>query len=112
MKVLFVEDEKKMTDALQELCKMHNIECDVANDGEEGLMYAKSSIYDVFVFDIMLPYKSGIEILKEIRTEGNNTPVLLLTAKDSLDDIVTGLDAGADDYLVKPFATKELFARL
>ncbi|MPW24882.1 response regulator [Alkalibaculum sp. M08DMB] len=112
MKVLFVEDEKKVTDALQELCKIQNIECDIANDGQEGLIYAQSSIYDVIVLDIMLPFKSGIEILKEIRSEGNNTSVLLLTAKDSLDDIVKGLDAGADDYLVKPFASKELFARL
>lgn len=112
MKVLFVEDEKKVTDALQELCKMQNISCDIANDGEEGLMFAQSSIYDVIILDIMLPYKSGIDILKEIRGEGNNTSVLLLTAKDSLDDVVKGLDAGADDYLVKPFASKELFARI
>lgn len=112
MKVLFVEDEKKVTDALQELCRMQNIGCDIANDGEEGLLFAQSSIYDVIVLDIMLPYKSGMDILKEIRAQGNTTSVLLLTAKDSLDDIVNGLDAGADDYLVKPFATKELFARI
>lgn len=112
MKVLFVEDEKKVTDALQELCKMQNIGCDIANDGDEGLMFAQSSIYDVIILDIMLPNRSGIDILKELRAEGNNTSVLLLTAKDSLDDIVKGLDAGADDYLVKPFASKELFARI
>lgn len=112
MRVLFVEDEKKVTDALKELCKLQNIECDIANDGEEGLIFAKSSIYDVIVLDIMLPFKSGLEILEEIRAEENNTSVLLLTAKDSLDDIVKGLDAGADDYLVKPFASKELFARI
>ncbi len=112
MKVLFVEDEKKVTDALQELCKMQNIGCDIANDGDEGLMFAQASIYDVIILDIMLPYKSGIDLLKELRAEGNNTSVLLLTAKDSLDDIVKGLDAGADDYLVKPFASKELFARI
>lgn len=112
MKILFVEDEKKVTDALEELCKIQNIECDIANDGEEGLIFAQSSIYDVIVLDIMLPYKSGLEILREIRAEGNNTPVLILTAKDSLEDIVKGLDEGADDYLVKPFASKELFARL
>ena len=112
MKVLFVEDEKKVTDALEEMCKIQNIECDIANDGEEGLLYAKSSLYDVIVLDIMLPYKSGLEILSELRAEGNNTPVLLLTAKDATDDIVKGLDTGADDYVVKPFAAKELFARI
>lgn len=112
MKVLFVEDEKKVTDALQELCKMQNIECEIANDGEEGLLFAQSTMYDVIVLDIMLPFRSGLDILKTIRSEGNNTSVLLLTAKDSLEDVVRGLDAGADDYLVKPFASKELFARL
>lgn len=112
MKVLFVEDEKKVTEALKELCKMQNIQCDVANDGEEGLLFALNQIYDVIILDIMLPQKSGIEILQELREQGNKTPVLLLTAKDTVDDKVKGLDAGADDYLVKPFSAKELFARL
>ena len=112
MKILFVEDEKKVTDALEEMCKIQNIECDIANDGEEGLLYAQSSLYDVIVLDIMLPYKNGLEILTQLRESGNSTPVLLLTAKDSTDDIVKGLDAGADDYVVKPFLAKELFARI
>lgn len=112
MKVLFVEDEKKVTDALEELCKMHNIECDIANDGEEGILFAQSNSYDVIVLDIMLPHKSGLEILKELRNEGNKTSILLLTAKDTVDDIVKGLDYGADDYMIKPFSIKELFARL
>jgi len=112
MKILFVEDEKKVTEVLQELCKIQNIQCDVANDGEEGLLYASNQIYDVIVLDIMLPGKSGIEILKEIRKKGNKTPVLMLTAKDTVEDKVEGLDSGADDYLVKPFSAKELFARI
>ncbi|NTW70874.1 MAG: response regulator transcription factor [Eubacteriaceae bacterium] len=112
MKILFVEDEKKVTDALQELCKMQHIECDIANDGEEGLIYSENNIYDVIILDIMLPHMSGIEILKEIRKHGNKTPVLMLTARDTVEDKVKGLDAGADDYLVKPFSAKELFARI
>ena len=112
MRILFVEDEKKITDALQELCKIQNIDCDVANDGEEGLLFALNPIYDVIVLDIMLPLKSGIEILQQIREQGINTPVLMLTAKGTIDDKVKGLDQGADDYLVKPFSAKELFARI
>lgn len=112
MKVLFVEDEKRVTEALKELCKMQSIQCDVANDGEEGLLFAQNQIYDVVVLDIMLPHKSGIEILQDMREQGNKTPVLLLTAKDTVDDKVKGLDSGADDYLVKPFSAKELFARI
>jgi DNA-binding response OmpR family regulator len=109
---LFVEDEKKITDALQELCKIQNIDCDIANDGEEGLLFALNPIYDVIVLDIMLPIKSGIEILQQIRDQGINTPVLMLTAKGTIDDKVKGLDMGADDYLIKPFSAKELFARI
>lgn len=112
MRILFVEDEKKITDALQELCKIQNIDCDVANDGEEGLLFALNPIYDVIVLDIMLPLKSGAEILQEIREQGINTPVMMLTAKGTIDDKVKGLDQGADDYLVKPFSAKELFARI
>ena len=112
MRILFIEDEKKITDALQELCKIQNIDCDVANDGEEGLLFALNPIYDVIVLDIMLPLKSGLEILKEIRDRDITTPVLMLTAKGTVDDKVKGLDLGADDYLVKPFSAKELFARI
>ena len=112
MRILFVEDEKKITDALQELCKIQNIDCDIANDGEEGLLFALNPIYDVIVLDIMLPIKSGIEILQQIRDQGIDTPVLMLTAKGTIDDKVKGLDLGADDYLIKPFSAKELFARI
>lgn len=112
MRVLFVEDEVKITDALRELCKIQNIDCDVANDGEEGMLFAMNPIYDVIVLDIMLPHKSGLDILKEMRESGNKTPVLMLTAKGTVDDKVKGLDLGADDYLIKPFSAKELFARI
>ena len=112
MRILFIEDEVKITDALQELCKIQNIDCDVANDGEEGLLFALNPIYDVIVLDIMLPMKSGLEILKEVRDRDITTPVLMLTAKGTVDDKVKGLDLGADDYLIKPFAMDELLARL
>ena len=112
MRILFIEDEVKITDALQELCKIQTIDCDVANDGEEGLLFALNPIYDVIVLDIMLPMKSGLEILKEVRDRDITTPVLMLTAKGTVDDKVKGLDLGADDYLIKPFSAKELFARI
>lgn len=94
------------------MCKLQNIDCDIANDGEEGLLYALSPIYDVIVLDIMLPKKSGEEILKTLRDKGNTVPVLMLTAKGTVNDKVKYLDMGADDYLVKPFSAKELFARI
>jgi len=112
MRILFIEDEIKITDALQELCRIQNIDADIANSGDEGLIYALNPIYDVIVLDIMLPVKSGLEILKEIRDHDITTPVLLLSAKTTVDDKVKGLDLGADDYLSKPFSAKELFARI
>lgn len=112
MRILIVEDEKKITDALEELCHIQDIDCDIANEGEEGLLFAMNPIYDVIILDIMLPYRSGIEILQTMREAGNSTPVLMLTAKGTVDDKVKALDMGADDYLVKPFSAKELFARV
>lgn len=112
MRILLVEDEVRLTDALKYLLSKEKIEVDVANDGDSGLLLAKNQIYDVIVLDIMLPGNSGLEILKTIRKEGNTTPVLLLTAKDTVEDKVKGLNLGADDYLVKPFAVPELVARI
>ena len=112
MRVLIVEDEVKITQALKFLFSKQKIDVDIANDGEEGLLLSKKDIYDVIVLDIMLPGINGIEILKNIRKSGNKTPVIMLTAKDTVDDRVFGLETGADDYLVKPFATKELIARV
>jgi len=112
MKVLLVEDEKKLIGALRFLFKKNNINIDTAEDGEEGLIFAQKDIYDVIILDIMLPKISGLEILKNMRKEKNNTPVLMLTAKDTIEDRVKGLDLGADDYLVKPFAIEEPLARV
>ncbi len=112
MKILIVEDEVKLTQALQFLLKKQKIDAEIANDGEEGLMLSEKDIYDVVVLDIMLPNVTGLEILESMRKKGINTPVLMLTAKDTVDDRVKGLELGADDYLIKPFATKELIARI
>jgi DNA-binding response OmpR family regulator len=112
MKILLVEDEVKLTQALQFLLKKQMIDAEIANDGEEGLMLSEKDIYDVVVLDIMLPNVTGLEILENMRKKGISTPVLMLTAKDTVDDRVKGLELGADDYLIKPFATKELIARI
>lgn len=112
MRILIVEDEVKITQALKFLFSKQKIDVDIANDGEEGLILSSKEIYDVIVLDIMLPSVNGIDILKSIRSSGNKTPVIMLTAKDTVDDRVFGLESGADDYLVKPFATKELIARV
>lgn len=112
MRILIVEDEIKITQALKFLFSKQKIDVDIANDGDEGLILARKEIYDVVVLDIMLPGVNGIDILKTIRSSGNQTPIIMLTAKDSIEDRVYGLEQGADDYLVKPFATKELIARV
>lgn len=112
VRILIVEDEVKITQALKFLFTKQKIDVDIANDGAEGLILSGKDIYDVIVLDIMLPNVSGLDILKSMRKSGNKTPVIMLTAKDSVDDRVLGLDSGADDYLIKPFATKELIARV
>jgi len=112
MKVLLVEDEVRLTQALQHIAKKENIDMDVANDGADGLFKAQSLEYDVIILDIMLPEINGLEILKTLREDSFSTPILMLTARDSVEDRVTGLSLGADDYLPKPFATQELFARI
>lgn len=112
MRVLLVEDEGKISAAVAHTLKQKHYEVDCAEDGNEGLILAQKDIYDVIVLDIMLPDKNGLEILKELRHHGNTTPILLLTALDSINDRVSGLDLGADDYLVKPFAMPELMARI
>ena len=112
MKLLLVEDEKQLSEALSQILINNKYSVDAVYDGENGLEYALTSIYDVIILDIMLPKLNGLEILRKLRKENISTPVLLLTAKDSVDDKVTGLDLGADDYLPKPFDPKELLARL
>ncbi len=112
MRILYVEDEKLLADAVTHLLKKSNINVDWAEDGEEGLRLAKKPVYDAIVLDIMLPKMSGLEILETIRRQGIKTPVIMLSALSEVEDKVRGLDIGADDYLAKPFKTKELIARL
>jgi DNA-binding response OmpR family regulator len=112
MRLLVVEDYKPLQQSLVKGLREAGFAVDVTGDGQEGLWYAKSNEYDVIILDIMLPGLDGLSILKQLRNIGNKTHILILTAKDTLDDKVKGLDFGADDYLVKPFAFEELLARL
>lgn len=112
MKLLLVEDEKRMAQALCELLRLEKYDVDHYIDGADGLYAIETGAYDLIVLDVMLPHKNGFEIAREARQKGIKTPILMLTAKSDLDDKVTGLDCGADDYLTKPFMTKELLARL
>lgn len=112
MRILLVEDEEYMAQAVVQVLEKNNYTVDLAHDGEYGLDCALSGIYDIIILDIMLPGRSGLEILKTLRQEKIAVPVLLLTAKSETEDKVTGLDLGADDYLTKPFEMQELLARL
>lgn len=112
VRILIVEDEPKVAAALRQGLETESYSISVANNGEEGFFLASSEQFDLVILDIMLPRRSGIEILSAMRERGMRTPVLLLTAKDAVQDRVLGLDSGADDYLVKPFAFPELSARI
>lgn len=112
MRILLVDDETELTDPLSRLLIREGYTVDAAYDGENGSQMAKNTSYDLLILDWMLPEKTGLEICQELRQQGKATPVLFLTAKDTLDDRVQGLDAGADDYLVKPFELRELLARV
>ena len=112
MKILLAEDERSMSNALKAILTKNNYSVDAVYDGEEAASYALACEYDVIIMDIMMPKMNGIDSLKEIRKKGCPVPVIMLTAKSEVDDKVMGLDAGANDYLTKPFATKELLARL
>lgn len=112
MRLLLVEDEEGFAEALCASLKMEHYITDWAKDGEEGLSLGLSDVYDAIILDIMLPKMNGLSVLQKLREEGITTPVLLLTAKSELNDKITGLDAGADDYLTKPFHREELYARL
>lgn len=112
MRLLLVEDEKRMAQALCEILRQEKYQVDHVADGLEGLAAIESEIYDIIILDVMLPGMNGFEIAKKVRQRGNRTPILMLTAKAELDDKVEGLDSGADDYLTKPFMTRELLARL
>ena len=112
MHVLVVEDDVRLAEALKAILENNNYQCDVVHNGADGLAYVESGIYDVMVLDVMLPKMNGFEVVSEMRRKKITTPVLMLTARDSLRDKVGGLDSGADDYMTKPFAPVELMARL
>jgi two-component system, OmpR family, manganese sensing response regulator len=112
MQILLVDDEVELTDPLSRLLTREGYSVDAAYDGTSGSRLSQNGNYDLLILDWMLPGKTGLEICQELRSQGKTTPVLFLTAKDTLDDRVQGLDAGADDYLVKPFELRELLARV
>jgi two-component system, OmpR family, copper resistance phosphate regulon response regulator CusR len=112
LRILVIEDERKIAKALKEGLEAESWSVEVARNGEEGFFLANSQAFDLMILDVMLPGRNGLEILAALRARGPRVPVLLLTAKDSVEDRVRGLDAGADDYLVKPFAFPELLARV
>lgn len=112
MKVLIVEDEEMLNNIIAKRLKVESMIVDQCYNGEDGLDYITTSSYDVIIMDIMMPKLDGLAVVRQMRAEGNKTPVLFLTAKDSLQDKVDGLNLGADDYLVKPFEFDELIARV
>ncbi|WJE23171.1 response regulator transcription factor [Bacillus cereus] len=112
MKILVIEDDQPLLEGVTAVLQEEGYEIDFSVTGDEGLFMAKQNIYDAIILDIMLPEINGFEIVKEVRDASIKTPILLLTAKDSVEDRVKGLDVGADDYLIKPFAVPELLARI
>ncbi len=112
MKLLVVDDEKRIARAIKQGLEQDGYAVDLAHDGEEGFLAASADDYDVIILDVMMPEMNGLEVCRKLREEGNKTPILMLTAKDQAKDVATGLDAGADDYLAKPFAFNVLTARI
>src|ERR1700720_3863606 len=112
MRVLVVEDDRRLASSLRRSLAESRMAVDVAHNGEDGLAAASTTQYDVIVLDLMLPRLDGLEVTRRLREHRVETPILMLTARDGVDDRVAGLDAGADDYLVKPFALREVVARL
>mgnify|MGYP000866245768 CR=1 FL=1 len=112
MKLLFAEDEVELSRAVCAILRHQGNEVDPAYDGEEALRKARAGSYDCMVMDVMMPRQDGISVVRTLRAEGDRTPIIILTAKTQLEDKITGLDAGADDYLTKPFAMRELLARI
>ena len=112
MRILVVEDERRITAFIKRGLEEEHYAVNVAYDGEEALDWAAVANYDLIVLDVLLPKKDGIEVCRELRAQGNKVPILMLTARDAIEDRVQGLDSGADDYLVKPFAFQELLARI
>ena len=112
MRILVVEDEQRLADALAQILQAESYHVDVVHGGADGLYYAQNSEYDLIILDVMLPVMDGFAVVRNLRTEKNATPVLLLTAKSGVRDKVQGLDSGADDYMTKPFSAEELLARV
>ena len=112
MRLLLAEDEEAMSEAVVDILEYHRYQVDAVYDGAEALDYIHAGEYDGIILDIMMPKRSGLEVLRQIRSEGCRTPVLLLTAKSEIEDRIEGLDLGADDYLAKPFHMGELLARI
>lgn len=112
MRILIVEDETHLAEALTQIVKKHHYAVDAVHDGRTGLDYALSGIYDLLLLDIMMPEMDGVTVLKTLRHKGISTPVIFLTAKGEIPDMVTGLDHGADDYIAKPFSSELLLARI
>ena len=112
MKILIIEDEYNLADAISSMLKSKKYSVEIRTDGEEGLEEALTDIYDLIILDVMLPHKNGFEILKELKEEKINSKILMLTAKNTIDDKMEGFNNGADDYLTKPFHMEELLARV
>lgn len=112
MRILLVEDDARMAQVIARGLREQSYAVDVAQDGEEGLYQTSINDYDVIILDVLLPKRDGYDVCRELRARGNTTPILMLTARAAIDDRITGFDAGADDYLTKPFSFRELLARL
>jgi two-component system copper resistance phosphate regulon response regulator CusR len=112
MRVLLIEDEPRMANVIAKGLREQSYAVDVAQDGDAGLYQSSINDYDVIILDVLLPQRDGYEVCRELRARGNSTPVLMLTARAAIDDRIAGFDAGADDYLTKPFSFRELLARL
>ena len=112
MRILIVEDSVSLTEALESVLKREKFTVDVAHDGEEGVAYAETGVYDVILMDVMMPVKSGVEATRELRAKKISTPIIMLTALSEESDKIVGLDCGADDYITKPFSMPELLARI
>src|SRR4026208_2407616 len=112
MRILVVEDDARMANVIAKGLREQSYAVDVAQDGEAGLYQASINDYDVIVLDVLLPHRDGYEVCRELRARGDTTPILMLTARAAIDDRITGFEAGADDYLTKPFSFRELLARI
>ena len=112
MQILLVEDEVRLAKALKQILEEKNYMVDMVHNGEDGVLYGMSGVYDVIILDLMLPKLNGMDVAKKLRADGIETPIIMLTARDSIRDKIAGLDSGADDYMTKPFSPNELLARI